>query len=260
MNTRTALVTGANRGLGLETCRQLARQGLRVILTSRREADGALAQESLAREGLTVESHPLDVANPSSITTLAQALGRKKVAIDVLVNNAGVFLHDFNVKALRQTLEINLSGPMRVTDGLLPLLSEGGSIVMVSSGLGALSGFPPAIRDRFLAPQLTRAELTGMMVELVNAVERGRHAKSGWPASAYNISKAALNALVRVLARELGPRARVNAVSPGWARTDMGGEGAPRSVEDGAASIVAAAMLDDGTTGGNYQDGKAIPW
>jgi NAD(P)-dependent dehydrogenase (short-subunit alcohol dehydrogenase family) len=130
----------------------------------------------------------------------------------------------------------------------------------VSSGLGALSGFPQALRDRFLDSQLTRAALAGLMVELVNAVERGRHAKSGWPESAYNISKAALNALVRVLAHELGTRARVNAVSPGWARTDMGGKGAPRSVEEGAASIVAAAMLDDSTTGGNFQDGTAIAW
>ena len=231
-----------------------------MLLTTRRENDGAAAQENLARDGLTVEVHPLDVANPQSIATLAQWLHRQRIAIDVLVNNAGVFLHDFNVKAIRATLEVNLFGAMRVTDALLPLIPNGGNIVMVSSGLGALSDFPPALRERFLDPKLTRADLTGLMVELVNAVERGRHAKSGWPKSAYNISKAALNALVRVLACELGSRARVNAVCPGWARTDMGGKGAPRSVEEGARSIVATVLSDDETTGGNFRDGTPIPW
>jgi NAD(P)-dependent dehydrogenase (short-subunit alcohol dehydrogenase family) len=92
-------------------------------------------------------------------------------------------------------------------------------------------------------------------------VERGRHSRSGWPSSAYRVSKVSLNALVRILARELGPRRiRVNAVCPGWVRTDMGGAGATRSVEKGAASIVWAAALEDGPTGGFFRDGQPIPW
>jgi NAD(P)-dependent dehydrogenase (short-subunit alcohol dehydrogenase family) len=138
---------------------------------------------------------------------------------------------------------------------------DGGSVVMVSSGLGEVSCLAPLLRKRFVSPGLARDELVALVRSFVRDVETGRHTEAGWPSSAYQVSKVGLNALTRVLARELAPRrVRVNAVCPGWVRTDMGGAGATRSVEDGATSIVWAAALEDGPTGGFFRDGRPIPW
>jgi carbonyl reductase 1 len=255
---RTALVTGASRGLGLETCRQLAAAGLRVLLTSRGPS-GAAAARRLAADGLAVEHRPLDVVDPASVAALAAELAG--TSVDVLVNNAGISMKGFDANVARGTLEVNFFGALRVTEALLPLLPDGGTIVMVSSGMGELAPLGPALRERFTRPSLTREELTTLMQSFVRDVEAGRHAELGWPSSAYRVSKIGLNALVRILAPELATRhIRVNAVCPGWVRTDMGGPGASRSVEKGAASIVWAAMLEDDTTGGFFRDGRAIPW
>lgn len=258
--TRTALVTGANRGLGLETCGQLARRDFRVLLTSRNE-NGKSAAAHLAEAGLTVEYHRLDVVDPASIAALADHLRREDVPIDVLVNNAGIAMKGFDAGVARKTLEANFFGALHVTEALLPRVPDGGNIVMVSSGMGELSCLAPALRDRFLDPHLTREALVALMNSFVEDVEHGGHSKAGWPSSAYAVSKVGMNALARIFASKLaGRRIRVNAVTPGWVRTDMGGKGAPRSVEDGAASIVWAAVLDDGPTGGFYRDGTEIPW
>ena len=257
---RTALVTGANRGLGLETCRQLAARGFRVILTSRSD-DGAGAARRLADGGLTVEHRRLEVTDPASIATLDAWLRDERVSIDVLVNNAGIALDGFNPEVARRTVDVNFFGALQVTDGLIARVPDGGNVVMVSSGVGEVAGLAPPLRERFLAPGLTRDELVRLVGAFVRDVESGRHREAGWPSSAYRVSKVGMNALVRVLARELGPRKiRVNAVCPGWVRTDMGGKGASRSVEEGAASIVWAAALEDGPTGGFFRDGQPIPW
>jgi NAD(P)-dependent dehydrogenase (short-subunit alcohol dehydrogenase family) len=258
--SRTALVTGANRGLGLETCRQLARRGFRVLLTSRSDS-GDVAARRLSQEGLPVQFRRMDVVDPHSTAALADQLRREDLALDVLVNNAGIALDGFNAEVARRTLEVNFFGALRVTEALLPRVSDGGNIVMVSSGLGELSGIAPALRDKFTNPRLGRDELVELMRSFIRDVERDRHSAAGWPSSAYRVSKIGLNALARVLARDLAKRRiRVNAVCPGWVRTDMGGKHAPRSTEDGAASIVWAAALEDGPTGGFYRDGKPIPW
>ena len=244
MNQRTALVTGASRGLGLETSRQLERRGFRVIATSRSDP-----------------KYPLDVADEASVAALAERLRREGAVLDVLVNNAGISMRGFDAEVARRTLEVNFFGAMRVTDALLPLVRDGGDVVMVSSGMGELSCVSPALRAKLADPELDRAGLVALMRSFVAAVARGEHERAGWPSSAYSVSKVGLNALVRVLARELaGRRIRVNAVCPGWVRTDMGGPHAERDVATGAASIVWAAALEDGPTGGFFRDGKPIPW
>jgi carbonyl reductase 1 len=258
---RVALVTGANRGLGRETVRQLARRGFHAILTSRNEADGRAAIRELEKEGLSVEHRPLDVASSEGIEELAGALRHEGTKLHALVNNAGIAMNGFDAEVARKTLEVNFFGARRVTDALLPHVADGGNIVMVSSGMGELSGVAPPLRARFADPALTREALIDLAQSFVRDVKEGRHTQAGWPSSAYRVSKIALNALTRILARELRPRnIRVNAACPGWVRTDMGGPSASRGVEEGAASIVWAALLEDDTTGGFFRDGKPAAW
>lgn len=227
-----AFVTGANRGLGLEVCRQLGRRGYAVILSSRDEQKGRAAAEPLRRAGMEVHLQRMDVADDRSVSEAAAAIERSIGRLDVLVNNAGILYDTWqraagaDLNVVREAFETNTLGPWRVTQAFLPLLrkSKHGRIVNVSSGAGqleSLDGETPA----------------------------------------YALSKVALNALTLMLAAELMPsRILVNAVCPGWVATDMGGKGG-RPVEDGAAGIVwAATLTDDGPTGRSFRDGKPIPW
>jgi NAD(P)-dependent dehydrogenase (short-subunit alcohol dehydrogenase family) len=228
---KVAVVTGGNRGIGFETCRQLARSGLTVVLAARDAAKGRAAAEGLRQEGLDVESASLDVADDVSVRELGGWMKTARGRVDVLVNNAGIMidgegagLRQVDVDTLRRTMEVNLYGAVRVTQALLPLMPAGGRIINVSSGLGQLS------------------DMGG-----------------GWPG--YRISKTSLNALTRILASELqGSGIRVNSVCPGWVRTDMGGSGAPRTPQQGADTIVWLATAADVPTGGFFRDREAIPW
>lgn len=229
-----AVVTGANRGLGLEVCRQLARRKMRVILTSRDPDRGRVAVEQLRGEGLRPEFFALDVTDGSGVDALADHLRSGPGRLDVLVNNAGIFadpsgpeasVFAADLETLRSSFETNALGPLHLCQALVPLMPAGGRIVNVSSGMGQLS------------------DMNG-----------------GYPA--YRLSKTALNALTRILADELRERGiKVNSVCPGWVRTDMGGPNATRTVSEGADTIVWAATLGtDGPTGGFFRDRQAIPW
>jgi NAD(P)-dependent dehydrogenase (short-subunit alcohol dehydrogenase family) len=225
-----ALVTGANRGIGLEVVRQLAERGFTAILGSRDLEKGRAAAEGLG--DLDVDTRRLDVADPDSVRELAGELEEAYGRLDVLVNNAAILYDTWqrgveaDLDLVHEALETNLFGAWRTTQACLPLLrrSEDGRIVNVSSGSGALSSMG-----------------------------------AGTPA--YSISKAALNALTRILAAELrGDRVLVNAVCPGWVATDMGGPGG-RPVEQGAASVMWGVLLpDDGPTGGFFRDGRRLDW
>ena len=262
---RTALVTGANRGLGLETARQLAAGGTRVIVTSRVAAAARAAAQALAANAppgsVVALAAPFDVADADGIAAAADRLREEKTKIDVLVNNAGIAMDGFNAEVARRTIEVNFFGPLRVTEALLPLIPDGGTIVMVSSGMGELSGVDAGLRARFTDAALSRDDLAALAREFVADVAAGRHRERGWPSSGYRVSKIALNALVRVWRPELAARRIIiNAVCPGWVRTDMGGRGASRSVEKGAASIVWAATRTGEPTGGFFRDGRRIDW
>jgi len=246
--------------LGLETSRQLLVQGFQVILTSRGEKEGIAAAQQLDPKGGDILYHPLDITEPGSISALAKDLPRLSPRIDLLVNNAGIGSWGSDRREAIRTIETNYFGSRNVTDALLPFVPDGGRVVNVSSGLGELSYLGRELRSRFADPTLTRSALDSLVSSYLSALEAGEGKAAGWP-SAYSVSKIALNAHTRILARELLPRGiRVNAVCPGWVRTDMGGRWATRSVPKGARSIVLAAMLPGDATGGFYRDGKRIPW
>jgi NAD(P)-dependent dehydrogenase (short-subunit alcohol dehydrogenase family) len=207
---------------------------MQVVLASRDPAKGETAVAKLAEAGLhTVVSHVLDVTNEASVVALVAWIDRQYGGCDVLVNNAGILdsrgsrVLTTSLRTLQDVLATNLQGPFLMVRELVPLMQRGqyGRIVNLSSGLGQL-------------------------------------AEMGAGTPAYRISKAALNALTRTLAAELaGNNILVNAVCPGWVRTDMGGPHATRSVEEGAETAIWLATLPDGgPTGGFFRDRKAIPW
>jgi NAD(P)-dependent dehydrogenase (short-subunit alcohol dehydrogenase family) len=238
----------------------LGERGYELVLTSRDERKGRAVVAALAAEGVAVSWRQLDVTSPGSIATFAKWVGASGIAVDALVNNAGVYHERLDEVGARQTIVVNFLGPLRVTEALVPFLAPGARVVMVSSGMGTLVGLPQALRSRFGA----RLDLEGL-VELeegfVHAVEAGEQPPEG-SALAYRVSKCGLNVLTRLLARSLASRGvMVNAVCPGWVRTDMGGAGAAREVPEGAAGIVWAATLPlGGPTGGFFRDGEAIDW
>lgn len=254
----TALVTGANRGLGFETARQLVKLGWQVLVTARDEAQARIAATKL---GAGATPAVLDVEQPASISEFVQGFGNEP-AFDALVNNAGASFEGFDEEVARRTLEINYRGPVRVSDALLRVLAPSANIVMVSSGMGSLRHVASALRERLLSANISRADLEELAVTFVRRVALREPDPNGFPDNAYSVSKILLNAFTRILARELaGSQRRVNAVCPGWVRTRMGGESAPRSVEQGAEIIVQAATFDErGPTGQFLRDGHPIPW
>jgi len=227
---KTAVVTGANRGIGFETSRELAGRGFHVVLTARNLAAGARALKRLQADGLSVELRKLDVTSADDALALARHLRETRGRVDVLVNNAGILPDndgtlDVSAVTLMEILNTNTLGAVRMIQALAPLMPKGGRIVNVSSGLGALG------------------EMGGGQL-------------------GYRMSKTALNAVTRVFAAELAARGiAVNSVCPGWVKTDMGGAGATRSVEQGAETVVwLAADAAARESGGFFRDKHPIPW
>jgi NAD(P)-dependent dehydrogenase (short-subunit alcohol dehydrogenase family) len=234
ISERVAVVTGGNRGIGLEICRQLARQGIRVVLGSRSARRGEQACRELNEAGLSVVPYGIDVTQAADVQSLARFIEDQFGRVDILVNNAGIMidppgsrLADYKPETYRTTLETNVLGPIAVAQALLPFMKRRryGRIVNMSSGLGQLS------------------EMGG-----------------GTPA--YRLSKAALNAVTRMLAAEgRADNILANSMCPGWVKTRMGGPNAPRTVDQAADTALWLAMLPEGgPSGGFFRDRTSIPW
>lgn len=230
---RVALVTGGNRGIGLEICRQLAAQGVRVVLAARDEAKARAAVEALRADGAHAHPQALDMDDSASFPGAVAAVTRELGAIDILVNNAGIMLDkataalEVDADTLERTLRTNTIGPLLLAQAVAPGMRarKYGRIVNLSSQLGQLD----------------------TMV-------------GGYPA--YRVSKTALNAVTRMLAADLKrDNVLVNSMCPGWVRTGMGGAEAPRGVAEGADTAVWLATLpDDGPTGGFFRDRAPMAW
>ncbi|MDC1105208.1 SDR family oxidoreductase [Prolixibacteraceae bacterium] len=229
---KIALVTGSNRGIGFATVKELLKKNYKVILTSRKEEDGRKAIAKLQKYG-EVFYHPLDVSNPQSVENIRTYVERTFGQLDILINNAGInydtwqSASDADLTKVEETINTNLMGAWRMAKALFPLMKQQkyGRIVNVSSGAGSM-------------------HLMG----------------GGTPA--YSVSKAAMNALTIKLAAD-GQRYNilVNAVCPGWVRTDMGGMTATRSPQKGAETIIWAAEIEDRSlTGKFFRDKKEIAW
>lgn len=234
-------MTGANKGIGFEVARQLAREGLRVFIGARDEKAGKAAAEKLRAEGAETTKDPsddcirflkIDISKPDSIGAAAEHFGKQSERLDVLINNAGILLDDdkdvlkCSPEIFEKTLHTNTLGALLVSQAFVPFLkkSDAPRIVNVSSGGGQLDG-----------------------------------GADGW-APAYCISKTALNGVTVQLAAAL-PKFAVNSVCPGWVRTDMGGSGATRSVAEGASGIVWLAVeAPQNQTAKFFRDRKEIPW
>ncbi|HAI68056.1 MAG TPA: short-chain dehydrogenase [Gammaproteobacteria bacterium] len=230
---KIALITGANRGIGLEACRQLAKQDITVILSSRDNAKGEQIKQQLEKEDISVVFHQLDVTDENSIKQIESFIREQYGRLDILVNNAGIFPDpmknalDTTVNDLRAAMETNLYGPFRLCKHFIPMMLKNhyGRIVNLSSGMGQLS------------------EMNGCC-------------------PAYRTSKTAINALTRLLADELkDTNILINSMCPGWVRTDMGGPNATSTVQEGADTLIWLATLPDGgPSGGFFRNRQPIPW
>lgn len=233
MTSKVALITGANRGIGLETSKQLGRRGFHVVLAARDNASGKRAAEAIIAEGGSAAFLLLDVSNSESIKAAATEFALIADHLDVLVNNAGIYPDEGQSiltiprDRMTDTLHTNTLGPLEVTQAFLPLLrnAESARVINVSSGYGQLDDLSPSV-------------------------------------SSYCLSKLALNGLTIMLAKALEQdRIAVNSMCPGWVRTDMGGSNATRSVEEGADTVVwLAGEATHNLTGKFFRSREEISW
>jgi NAD(P)-dependent dehydrogenase (short-subunit alcohol dehydrogenase family) len=240
---KIALITGANRGLGLETARKLGEQGITVLVAARELAKSEATAATLKKEGIDARAIKLDVNDPADYAAAAKSIEKDFGVLDILVNNAGIFLDNrgpnetstTSEDVLRETFDTNFFAVVSLTQELLPLLrkSKAGRIVNLSSILGSLTLH--ATKGSYVYDAKTFA---------------------------YNASKAALNAFTIHLAHELAnTKIKVNSAHPGWVKTEMGGEGAMLEIEDGVKTSVELATLpEDGPTGGYFHMGESLPW
>ena len=276
LSQRVAVVTGGNKGIGFEIVRKLCNQfdGI-VYLTARDDGRGRSACLQLEQEGVVKppKFHQLDIADEASIARFRDYIQEQYKGLDVLVNNAGMaYKMKSTVPYAEQaenTIKVNFTATLNVCKALFPLIKTHGRVVHVSSGAGVLSIISSQVlRNEFSRGNLEESELVKMVAQFVEDTKAGNHAEKGWPTnSAYGVSKLALNVLTCIQARENKyDKTRdvlINACCPGWCRTDMAGDRATRSAEEGAETPVYLALLPPGLEqphGKFVRDKKEVLW
>ncbi|XP_027339505.1 short-chain dehydrogenase/reductase 2b-like [Abrus precatorius] len=267
-----AVVTGGNRGIGFEICRQLADHGVTVVLTSRDDSVGVESIKVLQEGGFVdVACHQLDILDSSSIDQFAEWLKENYGGLDILVNNAGVNFNqgsDNSVENARKVIETNYYGTKRMIEAMIPLMkpsAAGGRIVNVSSRLGRINGKRNRLENEALREQLNDVEsLTEEMIDeavstFLQQVEDGSWTSAGWPQTFtdYSVSKLAVNSYTRFMAKKLserpeGQKIYINSYCPGWVKTALTGYAGSVTVEEGADTGVWIALLPDQEITGKF--------
>lgn len=260
------IVTGANRGIGRKVVEELAKDSTgihKVIMTSRNPQQGLQVQQEILETfscGDLLEYHQLDMLDPKSIRAFAEFIAGNYSPVDVLLNNAGVYFKEqCEYDKAKDCIQTNLINLMELNQLLLPHFSEKGHIINVSSVLGSLQNIPgDQVKQALYSPELTLEGIKQLADDFLDSIKNRTFAQRGWPACSYFASKALLNAYTRVISKEVG--IRVNALHPGWVRTDMGGNSATKSIDEGAKTPLLLIRHQGPETGTYWVDEARAEW
>jgi len=272
--TKVAVVTGSNKGIGLAIVRDLCKKfDGDVYLTSRNQERGSEAVKLLQSEGLQPKFHQLDIDDIKSIEQLRNDMNKQYSGIDVLINNAGIAFKQkdetpFGTQA-EVTLKTNYFSTLNASNILVPIVKPGGRVVNVSSMVSAwnIKKCSTKLQELFRSETITEAQLSKAMNDFIDHAKRGTHEEAGYPNTAYGVSKIGVTVMTRIFARRLREEGRndvlLNCCCPGWVRTDMAGDKAPKSPDEGAETPVYLALIPEGSTDphGQYLSDKTVqPW
>jgi NAD(P)-dependent dehydrogenase (short-subunit alcohol dehydrogenase family) len=262
-------VTGANKGIGYGIVEALLRDypQFKVIMTARSLELGEASRAELLRSYPTEDRlvcAQLDITDSSSIANFVEFVRNTYGGLDIMVNNAAIRTTEFDYEIASSTVGTNFYSTVNITEAILPLIRDGGHIIHVSASLGLGSQIPGLeLRERLLKPDVTREEVYALADDFLSSVAAGTWTERGWPTDSYNASKILLNCYTRVLACELkaaGKLIRVNALCPGWVRTDMGGPNAKYTIAEGAATPVHLINYEGEETGKFWRSSQLLSY